>query len=68
VPTTVRWEVIKGFDMWGRFDDEMIENCRDIMSWFLHKDHEMLNQIPANDANGFFFSEFEKRAFNICDF
>ena len=67
-PTTARLKVLKGFDMWSGFDDEMVEDYRDFMSWFLRKDDALLEHIPMNDAKGFFVTEFEESAFNTCDF
>jgi len=67
-PTTARLKVIKGFDMWGGFDDEMVEDYRDFMSWFMGTDDELLNHIPIKDVKGFFVTEFEESAFNTCDF
>lgn len=68
IPTTARLKVIKGFDMWSGFDDEMIEDYRDFMSWFLQKDNELLQFIPIKSVKGFFMTEFEESAFNTCDF
>jgi len=67
-PTTARLKVIKGFDMWSEFDDEMVEDYRDFMSWFMQKDDTLLEHIPIKDAKGFFVTEFDESAFNTCDF
>ena len=68
IPTTPRLKVLKGFDLLDEFDDESAEDYRDFMSWFLQKDHALINQIPGGKQTGFFISEFEDSAFNSCDF
>ena len=68
IPTTARLKVMKGFDLWSEFDDEMIEDYRDFMSWFMRKNDELLNYIPVKGVSGFFVTDFEESAFNTCDF
>ena len=68
IPTTARLKVMKGFDLWSGFDDEMIEDYRDFMSWFMQKDSGLLNYIPIKGGRGFFVTDFEQSAFNTCDF
>lgn len=69
VPTRVELkELAKIFDMWSEFDDEMSEDYRDFMSWFMRKDDALLEHIPIKNVKGFFVTEFEESAFNTCDF
>jgi len=56
------------FDLYSEFDDEMVEDYRDYMSWFMRKDDALLGHIPAKVSKGFFVTEFEESAFNTCDF
>lgn len=59
---------VSKFDLWSEFDDEMVEDYRDYMSWFMRKDDALLGHIPAKVGKGFFLLEFEESAFNTCDF
>jgi hypothetical protein len=59
---------VRKFDLWSEFDDEMVEDYRDFMSWFMRKDDALLGHIPAKVGKGFFVTEFEESAFNTCDF
>ena len=63
IPTIARLKVLKGFDLWDEFDDETVEDYRDFMSWFMQKDHALINQIAHEKPSGFFINEFELISF-----
>jgi hypothetical protein len=68
VPTCAGLKQLKSFDAFEGFDEEMVEDYRDFMSWFFQRDHATLNAIPAKGSAGFFIDEFGESAFNTCDF
>jgi len=68
VPTRAGLKQLKSFDLYEGFDDELVDDYRDFMSWFFQRDHATLNAISVKGAAGFFIDEFEESAFNTCDF
>jgi hypothetical protein len=68
VPTRAGLKQLKSFDLFEGFDDELVDDYRDFMSWFFQRDHAMLNTIPVKESTGFFINEFEESAFNTGDF
>jgi len=73
VPTRVGLKKVRKFDLWSEFDDEMVEDYRDFMSWFRLSEHSTLLSLPAPKKGDFIPVELDQdgddvSAFNTCDF
>ena len=73
IPTTARLKKLKKLDLWNGFDDEMVEDYRDYMSWFMHSEHSTLMSLPKPKRGDFIPVEMDENGndvsqFNTCDF
>jgi len=73
IPTTARLKKLKKLDLWNEFDDEMVEDYRDYMSWFMQREHNTLLSMPRPKKGDFIPVEMDESGhdvsqFNTCDF
>jgi len=72
VPASSVLKVVRKNDPWSGMDDEEIEDCKEFIRCYLHKEFEVVLQIPVQPVENDFWSsnheDFAESAFNTYDF